>query len=436
MAFFRYQFTDANGQLAEGTLYASNAQEAESALQQRGYPNAKLVRSSTKPPVVPVAIAHDPILANPAPAAVRPVDKPMAVRHDVVRTPKGSDKQRFFLFSQIAQQLKAGINPAQSFATIGGVTRALHYKRSLLDLHNAANNGYPIFQVMERYPDLYPEGTVGMIRAAEQGGFVPEAFEVLSKQAEEAYKFKRFHWFIWYLIPNAVCSIPLVYAFIATLKLTYKRSTEQGAPFLATFIELLRWPYGPATLAIAAVLLLLRWWLGSYPMRRFRHRLGLNVPIYGPRARNESVTLFSWTMGRLARGGTSPQQMWNLAADSVPNLEMRERLREAGSRMHSGSRLSEVIFGSKLFPEEYAPVISTGEMVGDLPGALDQLERVSRTEFDVSTGRARWGSARIGGVAFVLTSGIVAIVLFKGWYVDITNTILNDFRPPEEQVQE
>lgn len=411
MAFFRYEFTDARGQQLEGTVQADTFAEAEALLKLRGYQRVRFHDPST----VPAKAMSAPIPAQPAGA--------------VIRTRKGHDKDRFFLFSQIAKQLEAGIAPAQAFSTLAGVTSAAAFKNSLTDLARAATNGQSLHLVFARYPDLFPAHVVGMVHAGEVGGFLPEAFAQLSHQAGEAHKFKRFHWFIWYLIPRALAVMPVLLAFREALILSYRRTSEGAAnPGIWGIVwEKVVWPYGPLFLVIAGGLLLLRWWLGSMPMRRFRHGLALKLPVYGARARNESVAIFSWTLSRLGKAALPPHRMWPLAAEAVPNMEMGQRLSETGRSLHDGSRLSEAIFNSGVFPPQYAPLISTGEMVGDVTGALDQLEMVSRGDYDESTGKARFTSTRIGVAFAIAISGIVLIVVFRAWYVEMYGEVLRDF---------
>ncbi len=414
MAFFRYQFTDAKGNVLEGTLQATTEAEAEALIRLRGYPNASLIN----PNAIPVQAV--------APALPPRIDTSPKIK----RTRKGSDKDRFFLFSQFAKLLNAGINPAKAFEEVARVTRIEHFKGSFHELAADVTNGKPISETMARYPDLYPDHIVGMLKAAEAGGFLPEAFAVISGQAEDAYKFKRFHWFIWYLIPRAIASIPLVFAFRVALLEMARAGTGDLVPRL---FQQIIWPYGPITLAIIGIMLLLRWWLGTYPMRHFRHRMGLKAPIYGPRARNESIAVFTWTLSKLSKAGISPNSSWKLATETVPNLEMQARLTDAASRMHTGSRLSDVVFGSRIFPDEYAPIISTGELVGDVPGALEQLERVSRNEFEETSKKAKWGSMRIAGVFAILTSGLILIVVVKTWYSDAIEIFAPGVLSGEEQ---
>lgn len=442
MPSFRFQFTDARGQILEGTLQASSSAEAEAILRQRGYPNVSMLNAPTQAPAPqrPTAapaqqmsvVAPPVVMQAPAPRArVSTSDhRPTGAK---VRTKKGTDKQRFFLFAQFSKLLNAGINPAKAFEEVARVTHYPHFRDSFDELARESTHGRPLSSTMERYPDLYPEHVVGMIRAGEAGGFIPEAFMELSDHAEEAYKFKRYHWFVWYLFPRAILAIPLVFAAMDGLILAYKRTdTQQSASYIACVWEKIVWPYGPMMLGIAATMLLLRWWLGTYRMRHFRHRLGLKSPIYGPRARNESVSIFTWTLSRLARAGVPPQTSWQLAVSAVPNLEMQERLRAAGAKMHSGSKLSEVVFGSRIFPEEFAPVLTTGEMVGDVTGALDQLERASRTEYMETTKKAKFGSFHLGITFAIITSGIIVITVVYGWYNRFYNTVLDDYKWSQE----
>ncbi|MEQ1821345.1 MAG: type II secretion system F family protein [Fimbriimonadaceae bacterium] len=398
MTYFRYQYTDNRGQTLEGTIQAKSESDAAQLLQQRGIANVRLITS----PGVTQNFAQ------------------------LVRTKKGTDRQRFFLFSQVAKQLNAGISPATCFAELARITSEDHFRPSFLELSEAATNGNPLTDVLVKYADLYPDNVVGTIHAAEQGGFLPEAFSVLSAQAEDAHKFKRFHWFVWYLGPRMLIAVPFVFGVRAALLESAKGLGDP--PFPVAVIKHMTWPYGPMILALFAILWILRSILGTYEMRRFRHRMGLRVPIYGARARNECIAVFTWVLSRLARAGVAPNSSWQMATEAVPNLEMAARLRETGRMMQDGSRLSDAIFGSKLFPSEYAPVVSTGELTGDMEGALDQLERISRTEFETTTAVARIKSVRLGCLFAVITSGVILIVLVYAWYNEMYGVILDNFK--------
>lgn len=397
MGFFRYQYTGPNGQTLEGTVQASDAQQAQFNLMSRGIHGARLL--------------HDPGNVDFKP----------------VRTRKGSDKQRYFLFAQVAQQLKAGINPAKTFQNVAGVLVYDHYRESLNALADAATNGRSLSSVLVLYPDLYPDHVVGTVHAGEQGGFLPEAFALLSAQAGDAHKFRRFHWFVYPILIAIIVSLPIVFA----LRVALLKSAEALSPdpsfFIRTFFQQIGWPFGPMILAIIASLLLIRAILTTYEARRIRHRWSLRIPVYGSRSRNECIATFTWALARLAKAGVPPHSSWQMATEVVPNVEMAHRLRDTGRLMRDGSKISDAIFASKLFPQEYAPVVSTGEFTGDIEGSLTQLEEISRTEFEAKTAMARSVGFRVASVLFFMTGGILLIVVVKSWYVDMYSQILQHF---------
>jgi type II secretory pathway component PulF len=57
----------------------------------------------------------------------------------------------------------------------------------------------------------------------------------------------------------------------------------------------------------------------------------------------------------------------------VPNEAYSAKLLAMSENLNEQTKLSELLFRSKLFPYETAQLVQTGEMTGDLPGALDQV---------------------------------------------------------------
>jgi general secretion pathway protein F len=412
MPFYLYSAVDSGGKKLEGTIQAENPNHAMQLLTQRGFRAPRII-SERLPQGVPAAAA--PVQIN----------VPAAPKRQEYRTRKSTDRDLFFLFAQVSDQLRAGINPAQAFGELSRMYKAKKFRDSLGMIADAASEGKSISGVLELWPDLYPEHVVGLVRAGEMGGFLPEAAATISEQAGSAYKFKRFHWWIWLIALNGLLSIPLVLLFRQWL-ITYYEETEKtgGQGDAYTLMakvawKFILWPYGPATLATFIVLWLLRNAFSSRPARLFRHRLGLSIPVLGGRARNESVTIFTWVLSRLARGGVPPNRSWELALASVPNLGMQERLENAGSLMNEGSRLSDVVFKSKIFPDEYAPAVATGELTGDVSGTLERLSQISRTEFEAGTVKSKAFTGSCGCTALLITTGIVTIVAVLAVYKDL-----------------
>ncbi|HEY3782172.1 MAG TPA: type II secretion system F family protein [Fimbriimonadaceae bacterium] len=450
MPFYQYSAIDAAGKPTQGTIQATSAGEAIHMLIGRGFRGPKIVGESasggpaaTPAPQrrqqAPMQLIHQ---AAPPPTAYQQggkmqINAPAPGYHPQTHhTQKAKDRDIFFLFAQIAEQLRAGIGPVNTFSELSHMYKDPKFRDSLGEVATAASEGRQISSVLQLWPDLYPEHVVGLIRAGETGGFLPEAATTVAEQAEQAHKFKRFHWWIWAVIINALLSFPLAFlaknSFQSFFDQEMANGGKDGGPF-AVFLVMwhqLLWPWGPITLLLCLVSWGLRNWFSTRGMKRFRHEVGLRTPVLGQRARDESVTIFSWVLAKLARGGVPPNRAWELAVESVPNLSMQDKLKNAGVHMNEGSKISDVVFKSDLFPQEYAPVVATGELTGDISGALERLSQISRTEYEANTVKSKVATGSAGCTGLILTMGLTTIIVTLAWAA-INHTLLQQASDPD-----
>jgi type IV pilus assembly protein PilC len=433
MPFYQYRATDSTGRMVEGKLQAVDSNAAREALLQAGMKAVDVIGLNQPPAMAPAMASR----GAPTHRTQTLGSEPQQVAE--TRTKPGSDKDRFFLFSQMAAGFRAGINPAQMFADMR-VRCPAHYAPSMDALYHATSEGMPISDVMARFPDLYPHHVVGLTRAGEQGGFLPDALDEVAEQAQSAHKFRRFFFWIWVVAINALISIPLIWVATAAFLRAYDEIDKNGGAMdvggalgviLVSFVQQLIWPWGPVIAAIYFGLWWLKRYLSSPKALHLRHTLGLKYPVFGPRARQENLARFSWTMSRLSRSGIAPARAWQLAAESVPNVAMRDLLSMGGSGWLEGrEKLSDLIHRSGIFPEQYAPMVATAEYTGDIPGAMDRLAQMSRIEFETATNYAKLRSGGWGCLALFVTSGIVLMILMKFWYYDLIQKVLSGFDTP------
>ncbi len=452
MSLYRFTAFDATGKEHEGTVQAPDAQAAAKQLSAQGL-RVRMIQESKGSPTPAAPQAHavprpvstapqriktappQPRVA-PTPAAPQIVNMPAASMPAVFHTAAGTDKERFFLFSQIASGLRAGINPAAFFNEIAPRAKGV-YRDSLQKLANSATEGIPMSSVMGQYPDLYPPGVVGAVRAGEQGGFLPDACDMIAQQAENSHKFKRFFWWVSSVTVSGLICVPAILVFRIACLAAFDEVDKRGggssqqvvADMLHSAWQSFLWPYGPATAAFFALWFIIwRFTLASASLK-LRHKLGLAWPVFGKRAKHENLTVFSWTMSRLTAAGLPHQAAWEMAAAAVPNLAMQGKLLEIGKRTANSEKISEAVGSSRLFPQEYAPTISTAELTGDLPGAMEQLSRTSRTEFEAQQNYAKLRGAGWGCLATMVTSGFVLAVALWMWYREIPAKMLKDDTP-------
>lgn len=459
MPFFRYAATDSQGKALHGTVQATTTDEAASALAQKGIrvtawldPNAKhaipaaqqatgsgLQASSVRnAPVVSTGSASRQIvLESPSSPLLHP-SGPARAKLVPKRTRRGSDKERFFLFTQIANFMRAGVNPHQAFGDMATRIRNPEYREAMMRVAQHAAEGLAISEVLEAYPDLFPGHVVGIVRAGETGGFLPEACTAVAQQAEASHKFRRSLWMIWVVAIHAFLAIPVGYLAYRLFPRAYELTESGGATGFGggigaigtAFWELLLWPVGPVALAIDALAILIYLWVNSRRMTPRRHGWSLKTPILGGRAKNEGLSLFAWVLSKVAQSGAAPYRSWELGVESVPNIALRERLRQVGGALHHGERLSTAFYNSGLFPDEYAPMVATGEMTGDVPGMLQKLSEMSRQEFEISSSKSKAAAWVMSTSALMMTAGIILIFLVVMWYIRMPEVVLKGMEVP------
>jgi type II secretory pathway component PulF len=434
MPFYRYSGTDKTGAPVSGAVDAKSADDAMLQLVKSGLSISQLMMATNLAQAPAPGSGAEP-LRRAAPTPGPPVPAPATTKAPVTginRTKNGTDKDMMLLFSQLAKQLKAGIGPAAALDDLK-LRVPKHLSQSLEDASKAATGGGSISDAFEKYPDLYTESIVGTMRAGEQGGFLEEACEILSDQSQNAHNFGRSFWWVRPLALNAVISLPLVFLVMMGLIKAWEivdgqgeeanSASSLGALAIGIFHELL-WPVGPITLVMYAFLYWIYQKMASAEWKMKRHELALRWPVFGPRTRHECLAVFSWVMARLAKSGVSPNRSWELATATVPNHAVRAKLERVGKALGSSERLSDAVFKEDIFPPEYAPLIATGEQTGDMPGAFNQLAKISQSEFDIAQTEAKLKSKSWGSAGCLLVGGLMMIILSAVFYYGLLPAIL------------
>jgi type II secretory pathway component PulF len=443
MNFYRYEARDKAGALIKGAVQALSAEDVQTDLSKKGLRLVKIdpigAPSQSLPPPPNLydpptpRVAAPPVHQSSSPFVNRPIP-PNGLNPSVfateIHTKKGTDKQRFFIFSQLGSAFRAGINASDAFSQVAQRS-AEQFTDSLRHASLAAAEGTAVSEIFSRYPDLYPPDVVGLTRAGEAAGFLPDAFDEIARQAESVHAFRRWFFWIWFLAINTLLSVPLMKVTDdAVLRMWNDQSANGGAGGSGTLFHEMwltfLWPWGPITFVSYLAAFALNRWLASNRSREFRHRLGLKVPVYGKRALNENLARFSWTMARVSRIGMSPARSWSLAAESVPNLAFRHELEHVGAALSGQEKMSDIFFRSKLFPDEYAPMIATAEYTGDYSGALDKLATVSAGEFVAAQNYAKARSGCWGVLfAFVVGAFLMGSLLYT-WVNQIPTQVMKD----------
>jgi general secretion pathway protein F len=460
MRFYQYSATDASGRPATGTIRAASVDSARDALTQAGYLVSQVVDPGPQTASQQARAAQDgalraaiataplsppaptntgrvrtapsiPVMPKPAetPATVQINDPAAAALPTLHKTKFGKDKDLFFLFTQLGSNYKAGVTPQTALHELA-LKSPERYRESLSVAEKSIGEGGSLSAVLERYPYLYSPDIVGTLRAGEISGYLAEACDVIGYQKESSHRLKRRLAYFLILFALMVFTFPLSLATVnGALNSMAKQDKAGGSlPPVATLeheVGRALWTSLPWMLPLFAGFAALLVFWHSMPMRGFRHRLVMGFPVLSGRARAEAMSRFSWAMGMISRGGTSPNQTFQLAAETVPNLVIRQQLMDAARTMTESERLSSALRRSGSLPAEYTHIVETGETTGDVPRALSDINRAFDGDFKArdATASTFVGIMMYAGLAICVL--ILTIILYRLYYGGMISTVLN-----------
>jgi type II secretory pathway component PulF len=276
---------------------------------------------------------------------------------------------------------------------------------------------------MERFPRMFSRGDVGMIRAAEMGGFLPEALEALSVQHEQdGNTRRRLAIWEWLFHINALFLPPLIagLSFFGALVQSEGRLGPALGAVARTFL-LVSLPMTAAYLGLVYLFHRAR----RSPTFAYRwHRFLLRLPVAAKINFLRANAVFTRVLQQLYQAGVSPANAWDTASGAVPNLYLAERFMQGKAVVESTGRLSVGMQHIGLLQPEDAGMVATGETTGEVPQALDYLANHYEEETRVALGASvvrgaltivLWGTlvTGLGVVAMALTARQFYDALFK-----------------------
>jgi type IV pilus assembly protein PilC len=395
MSLYLYEAVDRSGKVVNGAMDATDEAMVTARLSQMGY-QAQWVKPSPRRSVGRRSAGK----------------KTAAVAHPLAESREGATpRENALFFRQFAALVRSGLSLYQALDHLHPRTRHPALAQSVLQMREAARSGGRISDTMARYPRLYAPHVVGTVRAGELGGFLEIALDEIALEYEQEVAFYKGMWLPKALVAQALVAIaigqplfPTLFPnaqFLEFLKLVFLRNL----PILGLFLLL-------------AHLFVKRMQLPQYRPRR--DALILRIPAFGSLARQRSLAAFVRMLRRLYAAGIGPMIAWEGAMNVVPNTAIREKLAEAHKQIETGNvPLHDAFARTGLFADEAEAMLATGVVSGQMTQMLDRIAEYYQDNVERAFHHARFWMYRIGISLFILTTGILFIILVKSYFTGI-----------------
>ena len=324
-------------------------------------------------------------------------------------------------FRQFSVMQDAGVSLVRSMSVLGEQTQNKRLRNIITDLQREIEAGNSLSKAMSKYPTVFSNLMLGLVRAGEVGGVLEETMQRLSTFVEKDVALKR-------KVKSAM-SYPTTVMFLALGIVVgictfivpkfmdlFKQLGVKDFPVLTTILMdfssfLLNDWYWCVLIYISAKIAITtfgRTRTGS----RFFDYLKIKFPAIGPLNHKVALARFSRTLGTLLVSGVPILQAMETVANTVSNAQMMDAIMEARARIREGDRVGDPLKKSGLFPPMVVHMISIGEESGALDQMLGKVADFYEDEVDAAL--AQLASA-IEPIMICVLGGIVLFVLIALW---------------------
>ncbi|HTB49262.1 MAG TPA: type II secretion system F family protein [Verrucomicrobiae bacterium] len=297
---------------------------------------------------------------------------------------------------QLSTMISAGVPLVRSLAALQGDSANPYFREVLGGVSKEVEGGIPLGDAFAKYPNVFSDVYVNMVRAGEEGGILDEILKRLATQVEQDASIrKKIKSAMMY--PMVILTITIIAFFGIMLFIVPKLGgilTSLDGPnaklpvytqVLLNFSNFCSRPtimkhvpipiisHIPNLILILIVFIIAATYILRYirtPTGKYKfHALLLRTPIVKVIILKVAIARFSRTFASLMGAGVSVLDALDVTGAAIGNKAIEAELKAAAEEVKNGKQLSEPLGRSKHFP----PIVSQMLMVGEETGQIDTV---------------------------------------------------------------
>jgi type IV pilus assembly protein PilC len=340
--------------------------------------------------------------------------------------PKVKLKDLVIFTRQLSTLVSAGVPLPRSLATLGDQAENKYFKTVIAGISKDVESGISLGEAFGKYPNVFSDVYINMVRAGESGGILDEILKRLATQTEkDATIRKKIKGAMTY--PTVILTITILAFFglmIFVIPKIGKILTDLGGPDakLPIYTRVL---LGISNFSIKAsivphvpnaLFMLIAAVVGIYLLRRYIktpkgkyqfHALMLKVPVLKTIIIKVAVSRFARTFSALTSAGVTVLDALQVTGSAIGNKVIEEELKAAAEEVRNGKPLSEPMSRSKIFPPIVAQMLAVGEETGQIDKILIKIADFYDEEVDTVIDSL---SSIIEPVMIIVLGSIVGVI--------------------------
>lgn len=329
--------------------------------------------------------------------ALMPVEISAAKDTSAVRGKRVSGQVMANAYNQLASLLRSGVPMMRSLTVMSNQATKPALKAVLEDVKARVEEGEPLSEAMARYPRVFNDMAVNMVRAGAEGGFLEDALERVAFFTEQQEDMKgratgALAYPAFLAVVGTTVVVVLVVVFVPKFEPMFASLRDKGQLPWATeallsfsnFLQVYWWVIiGAIVFGIFAIFNYLKTENGKYLF----DWLKIKSPMFGSIFLNLAVARFCRVLGTLLSNGVPILRSLDISRNAAGNRILAESIQKASENITAGEKLATPLRASGHFPAQVTEMIAVAEESNSLDRVMvqisDSLERTTFRRMDI-----------------------------------------------------
>lgn len=339
---------------------------------------------------------------------------------------------------ELSTMISAGVPLPRGLDTLAGQTENKYFKSVVTAINHDVESGMPLADAMAKFPGVFSEVYINMVRAGEAGGILDDIMKRLAMQVEKdsAIRHKIKSAMAYPIVILSITVIAFFGIMLFVIPKIGKILHDLGGPdakfpiytqvllnlssFLTSHSILHAVPLINKLPLIGslpnAILLLALMVVGAIYLRRYIHTptgqykfhlLLLRVPVLKNVIMKIAVARFARTFSSLMSSGVTVLAALEVTGKAMGNRVIAKQLEEVAEAVKNGQSLGKQLLNAKYFPPIVGQMIIVGEETGKIDEILLKVAEFYEEEVDAVIDSL---ASIIEPVMIVLLGGIVGLI--------------------------
>lgn len=362
MANYRYTALDARGRMRKGRLDAANLEQATRTVRAEGL----------------------------TPTEVAEARRSLLFAEIQLGGPKVKPAEFTLFCRQMATLYKAGIHMVESVRMLGEQAESKSFKSILLDVADQMSQGVAFSEAVVKYPTIFSEVFVNMVRAGEVGGNLDDMLDRIAQSYEKEYATRQkvrsamIYPALMSIVMVLVVMVLMIFVVPKMVGNFINMGMELPLPtrILIALSDWLQLYFYIPVLLLASIPVLYRLASRS-PGGKYRIDLvKLKLPVFGKLWHKQALARFARTFSSMYAASIPMMQLMSIVSTVIGNEVLARQARRSLDSLRDGESIVKAFEGSDYYPIMMRQMLAVGEKTGQLDVMMSKAADFYEAEVD------------------------------------------------------